>query len=120
MAVSRYLVTNDSDLEFNLQKLFHDYVALYVKLHFPDSRNAVSHAARRELILKLQKAVNQYGAAGFEDETVQVGDWPLKTPACHKAAIQLLFLESSRSTNIKSPEIEDAPCRAKIRSKSIR
>ena len=59
MAVSRYLVTNDSDLEFNLQKLFHDYVALYVKLHFPDSRNAVSHAARRELILKLQKAVNE-------------------------------------------------------------
>lgn len=59
MAVGSYFVANDPDLEFNLQKLFHDYVALYLKLYFPESKNALSHATRRELILKLQEAVNE-------------------------------------------------------------
>ena len=54
-----YFVAHDTDLTFNLQKSFHDYVALYTKLHFPESKNALSNAERRELILKLQDLVNE-------------------------------------------------------------
>lgn len=58
MAASSYFAANDSDLNFNLHKRFHDHVALYTKLHFPENKSAVSNSERRELSLKLQESVN--------------------------------------------------------------
>ena len=59
MAASKYFVANDYDLAFNLQKLFHEYVALYTKLNYPDNGNEISNKERRELDLKLLDAVNE-------------------------------------------------------------
>lgn len=59
MVASSYFIANDYDLAFNLNKLFHDYVALYTKLHYPESKRAISNIERRELNLKLQQAVNE-------------------------------------------------------------
>jgi hypothetical protein len=59
MVASSYFIANDYDLAFNLNKLFHDYVALYTKLHYPENKRAISNTERRELNLKLQEAVNK-------------------------------------------------------------
>jgi hypothetical protein len=59
MAASGNFVVNDSDLAFNVQMLFHDYVATYKKLHYPDSKNAISNAERRELASKMQGSINE-------------------------------------------------------------
>jgi hypothetical protein len=66
MVASSYFIANDYDLAFNLQKHFHEYVALYTKLHYPESKNTVSHKERCEIILRLQEAVKEIALLGMK------------------------------------------------------
>jgi hypothetical protein len=58
MAAS-YFVAHDYDLAFNLQNLFHEYVSLYTKLHYPDNKDELFNKERRELNMKLRKSSSQ-------------------------------------------------------------
>jgi len=58
MVASRYFIAQDYDLAFKLQNLFHEYVGLYTRLHYPDSKNPASNLERRELAMKVQDAMN--------------------------------------------------------------
>jgi len=58
MVASRYFIAQDYDLAFKLQNLFHEYVGLYTRLHYPDCKNPVSNIERRELATKVQDAMN--------------------------------------------------------------
>jgi predicted transcriptional regulator len=49
-------VVNNSEFADKIENLFHEYVALFMKLHYP--ADAVSDAERRELTLKLKESVN--------------------------------------------------------------
>jgi competence transcription factor ComK len=59
MVANSNFISNDYDLAFTLQKLFHEYVAVYTKLNFSDSQNSVSNAERRELNAKVQDYLNE-------------------------------------------------------------
>ena len=58
MVANSNFIANDYDLAFNMQNLFHEYVGMYTKLHYPDPKNALTNAERRELTLKLQESIN--------------------------------------------------------------
>ena len=58
MVANNYFVANDYDLAFNLQNLFHEYVTLYTKLHYPENQYDVSNKERRELTYKLQESTH--------------------------------------------------------------
>jgi len=58
MVARSYFIAQDYDLAFKLQNLFHEYVGLYTKLHYPDSKLPISNIERRELAMKMQDAMN--------------------------------------------------------------
>lgn len=66
MARGNSFVVNDSEVAENIEKLFHEYVALFMQLHYPDGNIAVSDAERRELTLKLKEAVNDITLLGLK------------------------------------------------------
>ena len=51
-------VVNNSEFAEKIEPLFNEYVALFMKLHYPADNKAVSDAERRELTLKLKESVN--------------------------------------------------------------
>jgi hypothetical protein len=59
MVASSNFIANDYHLAFSLQKRFHEYVALYTQLHYPENRETISNKDRQELTLKLQEAMNE-------------------------------------------------------------
>jgi hypothetical protein len=79
MVASSYFIANDYDLAFNLQKLFHEYVALYTKLHYPDSKNA-SNKERHELTFKLQEAKNEIALLAMKIKRFQAETEIVKHP----------------------------------------
>ncbi len=66
MARGNSFVVNDSEVAENIEKLFHEYVAIFIQLHYPDGNNAVSDAERRELSLKLKESVNDITLLGLK------------------------------------------------------
>lgn len=72
MAASSSFVKNNSEFAENIEQLFHEYVALFVKLHYPDSGNTVSDEERRELTLKLRESVNEITMLAMKRKHVKV------------------------------------------------
>jgi len=66
MVTSSNFIANEYHLAFNLQKAFHDYVALYTQLHYPENRETVANKDRQELTLKLQESVNEISLLALE------------------------------------------------------
>lgn len=66
MARGNSFVVNDSEVAENIEKLFQEYVALFIRLHYPDGNTAVSDAERRELTLKLKESVNDITLLGLK------------------------------------------------------
>ena len=56
MGHSISFVVNNSEFAEKIEPLFHEYVALFMKLHYP--ADAVSDVERRELTLRLKESVN--------------------------------------------------------------
>lgn len=51
-------VVNGSEFAEKIEQHFHEYVALFMQLHYPAENSAVSDSERRELTLKLKESVN--------------------------------------------------------------
>jgi hypothetical protein len=80
MAASNTFVVNNSEFAENIEKLFNEYVALFVKLHYPDSDHAVSDEERRELTLKLRESVNQITMLAMKRKHVKVDTEIVNSP----------------------------------------
>jgi len=71
MAVGRYFSVNDYDLAFNLQKHFHEYVAIYTSLHYPDSKKPLPTKERGELTLKLEESITKINLLAMKMRQLQ-------------------------------------------------
>ena len=103
MTARSYFVAHDTDLAFNLQKSFHDYVALYTKLNFSESKNTLSNAERRELTLKLQDSVNDMSLLAmkmkrFKTDTEIVKRHNHQTISASKRNIRMSYSELITAT----------------------
>lgn len=66
MAHSNSYVANDLEFAENIEKRFNEYVALFVKLHYPEGEQPLSEVERRELSVKLKAAVNEITLLGMK------------------------------------------------------
>jgi len=59
MAAISCFIAEDYQQAFTLQKLFHDYVALFTELRNPESNAAISEKDRQEQKAKVQEKLNE-------------------------------------------------------------
>lgn len=87
MARGNSFVVNDSEVAENIEKLFHEYVALFMQLHYPDGNKTVSVDERRELTLKLKESVDDITLLGLK--------YKRKKP---EAAVEMLLKQQRSGT----------------------
>lgn len=66
MAHSNSYVANDLEFAEKIEERFNEYVALFVKLHFPEGDHVLPEAERRELNVKIKATVNEITLLGLK------------------------------------------------------
>ena len=84
MANSNLFEADDFEFSENIEKLFHEYVALFIQLHYPSSGHAVSDEERRDLTLKLRKAANDMTVLGINRKRFKSDAESVNYPHVHQ------------------------------------
>ena len=78
MGHSSSFVVNDSELADKIEQRFHEYVSLFMQLHYPVGDKAVSDNERRALTSQIKEAVHEISLLAMKRKRCKFDTTPAK------------------------------------------